>query len=218
VALVSGQQVAQSTLGLQPSQHSELSVGERSAWWATSRKTGARSLAFAQTAEPSDSALISETTTTGPKTKYRTLGVRRAEMREELDMPSDHLKVYFGMVDFSEPTLLILGEPSGLQWLAKLLESRWTGSLSAFSPPIELMQDIRIHVGFPEDEFGAEWRGSDLLWNISSADADTFADQLLKLADHEGPAHTYLDPKSGQKGIQVVASKGEYDHARVFSE
>jgi hypothetical protein len=38
------------------------------------------------------------------------------------------------------------------------------------------------------------------------------------LAASEVPAHAYLDPTFNSSGVQIMASLGEYDAARVFGK
>ena len=133
-------------------------------------------------------------------------------------MENDHPKVNIGLVDFADPTLLILSGASGFQWLAQLMESRLDGDLLKLSSGIELTCNMRLHLKFSDDAAGLQRHGSDLLWNVSPSDAGVFADKLRHLADAGAPGHQYLDPTAGIQRIEVIASKGEYNPEQVFSE
>jgi hypothetical protein len=133
-------------------------------------------------------------------------------------MANDDFKVYVGLVDFADPTLLIVTDASGFRWLAQLIASRQSGDLSRFSSEIELPHDTRFHLRFSDEGVGLERHGSDLFWNIAPTDAGVFAAQLRSLADTDCPGHHYLDPTAGIQRIEVIASKGEYNPITIFSD
>ncbi len=57
-----------------------------------------------------------------------------------------------------------------------------------------------------------------LEWQMSASEAAVVSHQLRELAASSSPAHAYLDPASNLTGVQIMASKGEYDPARVFAK
>jgi len=113
-------------------------------------------------------------------------------------MRNDDPTLYIGMVDFNEPTLLILGDPKGLFWLADLIESRWAGKLSSLSPVI-MSQRLDILVVHDDPQGGLLPRGVELQWGLSRKAAGVFPEQLRGLARSENPGHAYLDePGTGE--------------------
>lgn len=122
--------------------------------------------------------------------------------------------LHVGLVDFSEPTLLLIGEPDTFHWLAEQLTARCSfalegapGGAHASLRFVPTLQDGRL-----------SRRGDAFEWELSVAEAQLAARQLKELASSERPAHAYLDPTTNSTEVQLVASIGEYDPARVFDE
>jgi hypothetical protein len=112
------------------------------------------------------------------------------------------------------PTLLCLGEREGFLWLAKLIESGWTGDFSTLKDKVHLagiQLELRHSVAAR-----LALEGTQLRWCLSDGCREAFPEQLQELASGDRPGHTYLDPPSGPGAIQVVASKGEYSPLQVF--
>lgn len=122
--------------------------------------------------------------------------------------------LYVGIVDFSDPTLLIIGDTASLLWLGKQLESRREID---FAKESSMVHQSRVNVRVvPASTGGLTQRGGDFVWAVSQEDARLFAEQLRGLALAPTPAHAYLDVESNNTGIQIVASKEEHDPDKVF--
>lgn len=124
--------------------------------------------------------------------------------------------LHIGIVDFAEPTLLLVGDAQSFAWLARQIDARQ--SIDFAEVPNQTRQ-VRISLRLaPRARTGCLRRRADVLdWEISAAEAQQFAQQLRELAASVLPAHAYLDPESNIAGVQVVASKGEYDPAKVLA-
>ena len=122
--------------------------------------------------------------------------------------------MHIGLADFAESTLLILGDAASLNWLADCIETRQ--SIDLATSPFVNMVSVGLVVA-PTDAEGSLSRNDTLFkWKVSPLEADQFAEQLRELAVSQKPAHAYLDPKSNDAGVQVIASKGEYSGDAVF--
>jgi hypothetical protein len=130
-------------------------------------------------------------------------------------MNTDSPSLHIGIADFAKPTLLIVGDASSLLWLATSIQERRTGRLADLSSSIKL-KNVDLRLSHANDEGRLERRSGVLDWTISPLEARKFADQLRALATSEGPGHAYLDTSANDSGIQIVASKGEYDPDTVF--
>ncbi len=137
--------------------------------------------------------------------------MRREPARSAASGPPLHI----GIADFSEPTLLILGESEGFLWLADLIESRWTGNLSTLVPEVRLANIAELELTYPGADGGAEQRGSVVHWRIQDTAVGLFPERLRALA-RCGEGHHYLDAPPSVATLQVVASKGEYDPRVIF--
>ena len=127
-------------------------------------------------------------------------------------MESNQLGLRVGLVNFHEPTLLLIGDASSFTWLAGQLEIRCPLLLEA-----EPGNEIRSLSIEPSQREGRAFRSGPVLkWQISAHEAVLAAGRLRELAAHPSPAHAYLGPEFAEAGVQIVASKGEYDPARVF--
>lgn len=124
--------------------------------------------------------------------------------------PAPHV----GLVDFSEPTLLLIGEAHSIRWLAEQLAARRSFALE------QTPGKARVSLRFvPTTRDGRlSQQGEAFEWEISVFEAQQAAEQLRELASSECPAHAYLDPTTNGTAVQMVASIGEYDPARVFGE
>lgn len=122
--------------------------------------------------------------------------------------------MHIGLVDFSEPTLLFLGDVDALRWLAELIESRQ--SIDFAATPFASLVNVRLLLDPTDGESGLGRSGSGFVWSISSYEASKFAEQLRELVKSKIPAHAYLDPKSNSSGVQIVVSRDEYDPNIVF--
>lgn len=120
-----------------------------------------------------------------------------------------------GIVEFSEPVFLLIGGEEGFGWLAERIQSRC---------PIVVQGDTSKAVGSlsfvpsPESDGEASIEGAILEWRISATEAIEVARLLRALAASSRPAHAYLDPGRDRTGLQIIASKGEYDPMRIFQE
>lgn len=117
-------------------------------------------------------------------------------------------------MDFADPTFLLLGESGSFEWLAEQIEGRRAVALEG-EPGKDL---ARLSIVPSAQEGRVLKAGAILEWQISSSEAALVSQQLRELAASSSPAHAYLDSASNFAGVQIVASKGEYDAARVFIE
>ena len=124
--------------------------------------------------------------------------------------------LHIGLADFAEPTLLLIGDENSLTWLAQQIDARRDLKLAEM-PKIVRQTGISLHL-IPAIHRGRLTRLEKAFnWEISSAEALRLALQLRELAISPVPAHTYLDSESNTADIQVVASRGEYDAAKIFA-
>lgn len=112
-----------------------------------------------------------------------------------------------GLVDFSEPTLLILGDAESFLWFAQEISSRRHVTLDH--------RGTRLSVVPTASGDSLAQDGAQFTWEISATEALFVAGQLSALAASGSPAHHYLDPERNETGVQIIASLGEYD-ARVL--
>ncbi|WP_157039845.1 hypothetical protein [Aquincola tertiaricarbonis] len=129
-------------------------------------------------------------------------------------MKSEQHSLRAGFVDFADPTFLVLGEPESFHWLAKQIEGRCAVALDAV-PGKDL---ARFSIVPTAQEGSVSREGSVLEWQMSSSEAVLVSQQLRVLATSSSPAHAYLDPASNLAGVQIMASRGEYDPERVFRD
>lgn len=118
-----------------------------------------------------------------------------------------------GVVNFAAPTLLLVGESSSFDWLADRIAERLPLTLESVSS-----KGISGLIFVPTERGQLAQSGAVLEWRISESEAKLTVLQLRELAASSSPAHIYLDPASNLSGLQLMASKGEYDPARVFAE
>lgn len=124
--------------------------------------------------------------------------------------------MHIGLVDFAEPTLLIIGDMASLRWLAELIETRQSLDFGAAASQVKLvnvsllLDSVRSDGDLSRDQAKFDWR-------ISPSEAGQFAVQLRSLAASDVPAHAYLDCNSNTSGVQIVASKDEYSARTVFN-
>ena len=131
-------------------------------------------------------------------------------------MTQQHSLLHVGMADFSEQTLLLIGDVNSLAWLAEQIETRREITLAEMHGFVRLT-GVGLHL-IPVKQSGSLTRlGESFNWEISAIEARHLAQQLRELATATAPAHAYLDSESNVTGVQVVASKGEYDPEKVFA-
>lgn len=128
-------------------------------------------------------------------------------------MKDEQRGIRAGLVDFSDPTFLLIGDTHSFNWLA--------GELEAFHAVV-LKSDPRSEIDrlllLPSVGNGRCLRlGPQIVWQMSVQEAETVAAQLRVLAAASSPGHHYLDPDLAMAGLQIVASVGEYD-PEVFAE
>jgi hypothetical protein len=127
---------------------------------------------------------------------------------------TDQHSLRAGLVDFADPTFLLLGESEAFDWLAKQLEARRAVALDGV-PGKDL---ARLSIVPTAQEGRVSREGPVLEWHMSSSEAVLVARQLRELATSSSSAHAYLDSARNFTGVQIMASKGEYDPERVFIE
>lgn len=125
---------------------------------------------------------------------------------------NEQINIHIGLVEFAEPTLLLVGEASSFSSLAEQIAGRREVMLHCAS--------IKDHVSlcFLPATLGDRLvrQGDRFEWQISEPQAQSVARQLRELAASDRPAHAYLDPLANESAFQIVASLGEYDPAKVF--
>ena len=122
--------------------------------------------------------------------------------------------LFFGSVEFADPTLLISGDEQTLLWLADQIESRQIASLRQGHPSF-VVADRSMSLIPVEGAGRLHQQHGQYEWRIGKEQAHDFAERLRMLARSARPAHAYLDTDSV---LQIVASKGEYDLQRLVSE
>jgi hypothetical protein len=127
---------------------------------------------------------------------------------------SDQHNLRVGLVDFADPTFLLIGDSRSFYWLAEQIKGERAVTLEG-----EPGKDrVRFSI-VPSDSEGRVSRmGPILEWQMSASEAALVSRQLRELAASSSPAHAYLDPASNLAGVQIMVSRGEYDPARVFVE
>lgn len=132
-------------------------------------------------------------------------------------MPSQDNLLHIGIADFSPHVLLLIGDQQSLIWLAQEIAQKRLVRLKDHPTRARMagIGDLEI---VPNSEQSSLQLGSghNVIWTIASADAARYSEQLVALANAEQPSHVYLDPTNGSD-LQVIASKGEYDPAKLFS-
>ena len=119
-----------------------------------------------------------------------------------------------GIPEFSEPTLLILGDEESLRELSDHIASRRDIAMASLAPKV--WSSVPLHLEPTRASQGKlQYQGESLVWQISESEAREFAHQLRTLATSPIPAHMYLDPPENPAGLEIMASKGEYS-PKVF--
>jgi hypothetical protein len=127
-----------------------------------------------------------------------------------------HQSLSAGLVDFADSTFLLLGESDAFYWLADQIEGR--SAVAVEGVPSKGIARLSIVPTTKEGQEGRVSRaGLVLEWQMSSSEAVLVSQQLRELATGSSPAHVYLDPACNLAGVQIMASKGEYDPERVFA-
>ena len=125
--------------------------------------------------------------------------------------------MHIGIVDFAEPTLLLIGEAKSFAWLARQVDSHQEVDFAKV-PNLAGQVGVNLRLA-PTAQAGCLRRRADVFeWEISVAEAQQVAQQLRELAASASPAHAYLDPESNIAGVQVVALKGEYDPSKLLAD
>jgi hypothetical protein len=122
--------------------------------------------------------------------------------------------LFFGSVEFADPTLLISGDEQTLLWLADQIAARQLTSLRQGHPSF-VVADQSITLVPIEGAGRLRQQQGQYEWRISEQQAQDFAERLRVVAKSTKPVHAYLDTDSA---LQIVASKGEYDLKRLVSE
>jgi len=122
--------------------------------------------------------------------------------------------MHIGIVDFAEPTLLIVGDAASFCWLADIFDSRQSLDLSSAS--IATPVDVNLLLNPVEEGDDLYRDGLKFKWRFSPQKAQEFASQLRALATSSVPAHAYLDVNPCSSGVRIVASKDEYSATKVF--
>lgn len=129
-------------------------------------------------------------------------------------MNSDQRGLRLGLVTFQDPTLLLIGDAGSFAWLAGELEAGRPVTLKSDAD----VEPIRLLLLPGNGGAGCARAGGVVEWHLSQREADAVATQLRELAGYGSPAHAYLDPEVTTAELQIVASWGEYDPARVFTK
>jgi hypothetical protein len=120
--------------------------------------------------------------------------------------------LYLGVVDFDDPTLLILGKPDSFLWFAAQISARRAFTLEG--GPGESHASLRF---VPTEGSGLLTRqGNAFEWQISALECKQVVEHLESLAARDDPRHAYLDPAFNEAGVQVTASINEWDASHIF--
>ena len=122
--------------------------------------------------------------------------------------------MHVGLADFAEPTLLILGDATSLNWLADYIESRQSLDFAAVA--FVKLVNVGLLLDSTAGDGGVNRHEAKFNWKVSLPEAQQFAEQLRALAASEVPAHAYLDSAGNTSGVEIVASKGEYSPDTIF--
>lgn len=99
-----------------------------------------------------------------------------------------------------------MGNAQDFLRLANLIEARRTGDLSDLLETSEY-GSIALTLTYGAHG-GVTHSGQDFSWILSDREVTEFTGLLRSLAENTAPGHQYLD--TGNREIEVVASKGEY--------
>ena len=124
-------------------------------------------------------------------------------------------KLIIGIVEFENPTVLVLGDAAAFLTLASRIQERQTFRMaeSGFAE----LKNIREITVMPCEDHGEFSRIDDeLVWKVSAFEADAFAAQLQALGESKDAGHTYLDPSTNSTDLEIVASKDEYQASVLF--
>lgn len=131
-------------------------------------------------------------------------------------MTQEQALLHVGIAEFADPTLLLIGDATSLCWLADQIDARRDIKLAEMTGSVH-MRKIDLHLVPAKCSGSLKRLGDAFIWEISTVEAQQFAQQLTELAAGTSPAHAYLDPESNAADVQVVASIGEYDPEKVFA-
>lgn len=121
-------------------------------------------------------------------------------------MTANENRIYLGVVDFAEPTLLFVGHPDSFRSLARQISKRRAFTLECDSGKRRFSVAF-VHV--THDDLLSR-NGDRFEWRISETEAEVVVQKLLSLSALDNPGHVYLDPIHNVTGCEVVASVGEY--------
>jgi hypothetical protein len=121
-------------------------------------------------------------------------------------------QIHVGIPNFTDPTLLLIGDAEALRWLSGEISARRAivlGQQSGANRATLRIVPAKSKADFSRNE-------NAFTWPISAEEAEQVALQLSALADSQRPAHAYIDPVVNPGGVQIMVSMGEYDPSRVF--
>jgi len=129
-----------------------------------------------------------------------------------MNHPSNAMGKYIfriGLVDFHNPTLLLIGKPASFNWLAERVESRQP--LDFATVPFVKQESMNLLLA-PTESAGTLIReGKNFFWKVSLSESQNFSELLRSLSVSGGSHHQYLDPAINTIGVEIVASTEEYD-------
>jgi hypothetical protein len=126
-------------------------------------------------------------------------------------MTHEQSSLQIGIVDFADPTLLLIGEPYSIHRLAYEIASRQEFEIAVGQSQVRL-RFVPVVCG--DDRLTR--KDSEFVWYISAAKAQEVVEELRGLAASAVPAHAYLDPEQNLADVEVVASIGEYKPEQMF--
>jgi F420-dependent methylenetetrahydromethanopterin dehydrogenase len=126
-------------------------------------------------------------------------------------MTHEQSLLQIGIVDFADPTLLLIGEPYSMHRLADEIASRQEFEITVGRSQVRLRF---VPIELSDDRLTR--KDSEFVWYISAAKAQEVEKVLRGLATSTVPAHAYLDPEQNLANVEVVASIGEYKPEQMF--
>lgn len=123
-------------------------------------------------------------------------------------------RITVGIVEFVDPTLLLIGSKPALYELADLFAAEAAEfHLRAKALLNSIGGELSLHPSAQQTRLLKA--GNRIDWFISSADAKAYAELVRAIADSDKPSHAYLDVSQGAP-LDIVVSKDEYDPNTVF--
>jgi hypothetical protein len=108
--------------------------------------------------------------------------------------------LYLGLVDFYDPTLLILGTQDSFLWLSEQISARRAFTLEGM--PGKSYVSLRYVTAAGGGRMTRQ--GSAFEWRFSVIESDQVAGQLESLAATDQPRHAYLDPAVNETEVQIA--------------